>query len=345
MKKEPAGRKTEYSVLRPDFFVISGLQGLKKFYVRAQLRGDEVRGFTVLYDQAMAGIMEPVVVAMSSAYAPFPAAPQRAAAAPQGRICQRRRGRARPHRDQPRRAGRLLCHHRRGHRRRGSRRRGQGERACAAARLWRGNLKPVALAGENAERRRDAARRRRSAGAGRRQRGQRREGARRPTRSRSIPRRRSASTARAALDAQGRLVGIAALKLPVVAGAAPSAGASATLTPVEAIRDFLDAQNVPRRHRASRRKASVRVICVGSAVPCRFQGDACVTDSPSHVRPGSPSSGAAPCSVRNVRSRTSPAASRRTPPCLPSDRASRTARGTCGARSGCPRRASSRTRG
>src|ERR1043165_5674211 len=72
MKKEPAGRQTEYSLLRPDFFVISGLQNLKNFYLRAQLRGDEVRGFTVLYDQAMAGIMEPVVVAMSSAYVAFP---------------------------------------------------------------------------------------------------------------------------------------------------------------------------------------------------------------------------------------------------------------------------------
>src|SRR5215210_291439 len=73
MKKEPQGRKADYSVLRGDFFVISGLQNLKKFYVRAQARGEEVRGFTVLYDQAMAGIMEPVVVAMSSAYAAFPA--------------------------------------------------------------------------------------------------------------------------------------------------------------------------------------------------------------------------------------------------------------------------------
>ncbi len=81
MKKEPAGRQTEYSLLRPDFFVISGLQNLKKFYVRAQQRGDEVRGFTVMYDQAMAGIMEPVVVAMSSAYVAFPGG----AAPPRGR--------------------------------------------------------------------------------------------------------------------------------------------------------------------------------------------------------------------------------------------------------------------
>ena len=73
MKKEPAGRKADYSVMRDNFFVISGLQNLKKFYVRAQVRGEEVRGITVLYDQAMAGIMEPVVVAMSSAFLGFPA--------------------------------------------------------------------------------------------------------------------------------------------------------------------------------------------------------------------------------------------------------------------------------
>ena len=66
--------------MRDNFFVISGLQNLKKFYVRAQARGEEVRGITVLYDQAMAGIMEPVVVAMSSAFRRFrrpPAPPPR----------------------------------------------------------------------------------------------------------------------------------------------------------------------------------------------------------------------------------------------------------------------------
>src|SRR3954469_8326634 len=71
-KKEPAGRKIEYSVVKPDFFVLSGMQGLKKFYLRGQLRGDEVRILTILYDQATEGTMEPVVVAMSSAFTPFP---------------------------------------------------------------------------------------------------------------------------------------------------------------------------------------------------------------------------------------------------------------------------------
>jgi hypothetical protein len=73
-RKEPVDRRVEYNVMRDDFFVISGLQGLKKFYVRAQINNNEVRGLTVLYDQAMEGTMDKVVVAMSSAFMPFSAA-------------------------------------------------------------------------------------------------------------------------------------------------------------------------------------------------------------------------------------------------------------------------------
>ncbi|WP_375413559.1 serine protease [uncultured Bradyrhizobium sp.] len=75
-KKEPAGRKIDYSVVKPDFFVLSGMQGLKKFYLRGQIKGDEVRILTILYDQATEGTMEPVVVAMSSAFNPFPSGAQ-----------------------------------------------------------------------------------------------------------------------------------------------------------------------------------------------------------------------------------------------------------------------------
>jgi peptidoglycan hydrolase-like protein with peptidoglycan-binding domain len=71
-KKEPAGRKVDYTVVKPDFFVLSGLQGLKKFYLRGTFRGDEVRILTILYDQATEGTVEPVVIAMSSAFNPFP---------------------------------------------------------------------------------------------------------------------------------------------------------------------------------------------------------------------------------------------------------------------------------
>lgn len=71
-EKKLNARKADYSVVKPDFFVLSGSQGLKKFYIRGQTRNDEVRVLTILYDQATEGTMVPVTVAMSSAYNPFP---------------------------------------------------------------------------------------------------------------------------------------------------------------------------------------------------------------------------------------------------------------------------------
>jgi len=75
-KKEPPGRKVEYSVVKPDFFVLSGMQGLKKFYARGAHKDSEVRILTILYDQATEGTMEPAVIAMSSAFNPFPTGAQ-----------------------------------------------------------------------------------------------------------------------------------------------------------------------------------------------------------------------------------------------------------------------------
>ncbi len=63
-------------MVKPDFFVLSGMQGLKKFYVRGQYRGDEVRILTILYDQATEGTVESAVIAMSSAFNPFPSGAQ-----------------------------------------------------------------------------------------------------------------------------------------------------------------------------------------------------------------------------------------------------------------------------
>jgi peptidoglycan hydrolase-like protein with peptidoglycan-binding domain len=75
-KKEPAGRQVDYTVVKPDFFVLSGMQGLKKFYLRGTFKGDEVRILTILYDQATENTVEPVVIAMSSAFNPFPSGAQ-----------------------------------------------------------------------------------------------------------------------------------------------------------------------------------------------------------------------------------------------------------------------------
>lgn len=67
------GRKVEYRVVNAEFFVLSGMQNLKHFYVRGAIKGNEVRGLTILYDQATEGMMGPVAVLMSSAFTPFPA--------------------------------------------------------------------------------------------------------------------------------------------------------------------------------------------------------------------------------------------------------------------------------
>lgn len=69
-------RKVGYAAVKPDFVVLSGTQGANNFYMRGELRGNEARILTILYDQASKATMEPVVVAMSSAFEPFPAGAQ-----------------------------------------------------------------------------------------------------------------------------------------------------------------------------------------------------------------------------------------------------------------------------
>jgi len=267
MKKEPAGRKTEYGVLRDDFFVISGLQNLKKFYVRAQLRGDEVRGITILYDQAMAGIMEPVVVAMSSAYAAFPSG--RAIAPPPRRKVEYASGIAVG-------TGQIVT----------SREALEGcyvvtvggiggadrvadDKASGLAllRVHGADLKPVTLASAAAK------------GADVTLVGVADPQAQGGGRAVSIVKARLSDAlalepapalgfaGAAALDAQGRLAGMAVLNIPVVAGTAPAPSATAALAPVEAIRNFLDANNVaPAADGVAGADAAkgsvVRVICV-----------------------------------------------------------------------------------
>jgi hypothetical protein len=137
-KKEP-GRNIDYTVVKPDFFVLSGLQGLKKFYLRGTFKGDEVRILTILYDQATENTVEPVVIAMSSAFNAFPAARKSRAAAAQDRGIRHRRRRQRRRRDHRRPPDHRRLPHGcdRGLWQCRSRRRGQGARSRAAAHLWR----------------------------------------------------------------------------------------------------------------------------------------------------------------------------------------------------------------
>ncbi len=72
LKKQTNGRRVSSSSMQGDTFEISGLQNLKLFQVRGIAKGEDVRVITVLYDQALDGIMAPVVTAMTNAFVAFP---------------------------------------------------------------------------------------------------------------------------------------------------------------------------------------------------------------------------------------------------------------------------------
>jgi hypothetical protein len=71
-EKKVRHRTVEHSTLKPDSFVMSGMQGLKRFIVRAQAIGGELRGITILYDQATEGMMAPIAAAMANTFQGFP---------------------------------------------------------------------------------------------------------------------------------------------------------------------------------------------------------------------------------------------------------------------------------
>jgi hypothetical protein len=71
-KKTPKTRYANASALKPDSFVIAGTQGLKNVIVRTDASGSEIRGITILYDQANTGVMMPAAIAMADSFQGFP---------------------------------------------------------------------------------------------------------------------------------------------------------------------------------------------------------------------------------------------------------------------------------
>jgi len=71
-EKKLRRRTVEHSTLTPDSFVMSGMQGLKRFIVRVQSSGSELRGVTILFDQAIEGVMAPIAAVMANSYQGFP---------------------------------------------------------------------------------------------------------------------------------------------------------------------------------------------------------------------------------------------------------------------------------
>jgi hypothetical protein len=71
-EKKIQHRAVEHGELKPDSFVISGMQGLKEFIVHVEASGTELRGITILYDQATEGTITPIALAMSNSFLGFP---------------------------------------------------------------------------------------------------------------------------------------------------------------------------------------------------------------------------------------------------------------------------------
>ena len=71
-EKRTAQREIGSSNLEPNSFVITGQQKLKKFVERVQSSGSEVRGVTILYDQATEGAMAPMAIAVADTFEGFP---------------------------------------------------------------------------------------------------------------------------------------------------------------------------------------------------------------------------------------------------------------------------------
>ena len=75
LEKAKPNRHVTYSAAREDWFVMTGIDGTREFYVRAQERRDGVAAFTTTWDGSIAETFEPVVVAMSNAFAAPQSAP------------------------------------------------------------------------------------------------------------------------------------------------------------------------------------------------------------------------------------------------------------------------------
>jgi peptidoglycan hydrolase-like protein with peptidoglycan-binding domain len=79
-------RRLTANNLGQDSFMLAGMQGLKKMRVYGYARNGEVRGLTILYDQAMEGTMDPLVAPIAWAYLPFPQGFSLAAEAPRRKV-------------------------------------------------------------------------------------------------------------------------------------------------------------------------------------------------------------------------------------------------------------------
>jgi hypothetical protein len=262
-EKKSAKRYIGYSALSPNSFVISGEQKLKKFVERAQSSGSEVRGITILYDQATEGTMAPIAVAVSDSFVGFPdltigLPPGRRRGVEYGSAiiatnngdlaavddttdqCQSIMVPGLGHADRiaEDKADNLALLHIYGARNLVPAALG-GETGAGALMLY-GIADPVAQPGDGTVSNTTA----------------------QLTAQNLDPAPKLGFSGAAAIDAQGRFAGIVALKPPIAAGSGPVT-LGATLVPADAVRAFLKAQGIAvAAGSAPIEQSIVRVICV-----------------------------------------------------------------------------------
>jgi len=267
-KKEPPNRRIATSVMRNGSFILTGMQGLKYLLVRAEVRDLEIRGVSVLYDQAIEGTTDYVALAVLSAFAPFPGTGAMALIGPPARsrieygtgIVVTAAGHIVTDRQIAEGCSVLQVA---GH---GDASRIADHNSLALLRVFGASaLTPAALVHEGAE---AAALTLVGIADPQTQRGERAVTTvpAHFTGDRLEPPPRLGFAGAAALDSRGRIFGMVTLKAPVLAGAGATALPPASVVPVNVIRQFLDSQYVtPATGRAGieAAKASVvRVICV-----------------------------------------------------------------------------------
>ena len=68
-KRGNPNRKIVYARMGPSWFVVSGMEGTRRFYTRVRGERGSIVGFVVVYEENTASIVEPAIVVMSNIFA------------------------------------------------------------------------------------------------------------------------------------------------------------------------------------------------------------------------------------------------------------------------------------
>jgi hypothetical protein len=72
LRQDGPGRKVTYRLKRPDWFVISGEEGGRRFYTRLAQGPAAIRGYTFRYPVDQAASLDRIMIAIANSFEPFP---------------------------------------------------------------------------------------------------------------------------------------------------------------------------------------------------------------------------------------------------------------------------------